>query len=76
VQDLVQRNDDAGLHAYVVEAQRITSSQRNVRVATAAGELDGKPIKPGNVVVMLLVSVISVLTQLLFITNSLTMWTG
>ncbi|TDZ65292.1 Psi-producing oxygenase A [Colletotrichum trifolii] len=54
VQQLAQAKDDAGLHAYVVEAQRLTSSQRNVRVATAAAELEGKTVQPGNVVVMML----------------------
>ncbi|KAK1593424.1 linoleate diol synthase [Colletotrichum navitas] len=54
VQTLAQKNDDAGLHAYVKEAQRLTSSQRNVRVATVAAEVDGKQVQPGNVVVMLL----------------------
>jgi cytochrome P450 len=54
VQGLAQKNDDAGLHAYVVEAQRLTSSQRNVRVATQLGELEGKSIQPGNLVVMML----------------------
>ncbi|OHW97456.1 linoleate diol synthase [Colletotrichum incanum] len=54
VQTLAQKKDDAGLHAYVKEAQRLTSSQRNVRVATAPVEVEGKTIQPGNLVVMLL----------------------
>ncbi|KAF6789665.1 linoleate diol synthase [Colletotrichum sojae] len=54
VQTMAQKNDDAGLHAYVTEAQRLTSSQRNVRVATAPAELEGKSVKPGDMVVMLL----------------------
>jgi linoleate 10R-lipoxygenase len=56
VQTIAQKGDDAALHAYVVEAQRITSTQRNVRVATQATELEGKAIQPGNLVVMMLVS--------------------
>ncbi|KAK5988421.1 Psi-producing oxygenase A [Cladobotryum mycophilum] len=54
VQALAQKNDHDGLHAYVKEAQRLTSSQRNVRVATAPAEIDGKQVQPGNLVVMLL----------------------
>ncbi|WQF78857.1 Putative cytochrome P450, hem peroxidase superfamily, hem peroxidase, animal-type [Colletotrichum destructivum] len=54
VQTLAQAKDDGGLHAYVREAQRLTSSQRNVRVATAPAEVEGKSIQPGNLVVMLL----------------------
>jgi linoleate 10R-lipoxygenase len=54
VQTIAQKGDDAALHAYVVEAQRITSTQRNVRVATQATELEGKAIQPGNLVVMML----------------------
>ncbi|KAI1117572.1 hypothetical protein F5Y14DRAFT_465495 [Nemania sp. NC0429] len=54
VQTLVQQGDDAGLHNYVREAQRLTTTQRNVRVAVAPGELEGKPIQPGNAIVMML----------------------
>ncbi|KAI1377390.1 heme peroxidase [Hypoxylon crocopeplum] len=54
VQALAQKGDDAALHAYVIEAQRLTSSQRNVRVATQPAELEGKQIEPGNLVVMML----------------------
>lgn len=56
VQSLAARDDDAGLHAYVAEAQRLTSTQRNVRVATAPADIEGKKIAPGDLVVMLLVS--------------------
>ncbi|KAH6886177.1 heme peroxidase [Thelonectria olida] len=54
VQGIAQKGDDAALHAYVVEAQRLTSSQRNVRIATAPAELEGKSVKPGNAIVMML----------------------
>ncbi|KAI0415155.1 heme peroxidase [Xylaria grammica] len=54
VQGLTLKGDDAGLHEYVREAQRLTSTQRNVRVAVAPGELEGKQVQPGNAVVMLL----------------------
>lgn len=56
VQAIAQKGDDATLHAYVAEAQRLTSSQRNVRIATAPAELEGKPVQPGTPVVMMLVS--------------------
>ncbi|KAL2753091.1 hypothetical protein ACRALDRAFT_2044747 [Sodiomyces alcalophilus JCM 7366] len=54
VQRLVRKNDDATLSAYIREAQRLTSSQRNVRVATQPAELEGQSIQPGNVVIMLM----------------------
>jgi cytochrome P450 len=54
VQAIAQKGDDATLHAYVAEAQRMTTSQRNVRIATAPGEIDGQTIQPGTAVVMLL----------------------
>jgi linoleate 10R-lipoxygenase len=38
----------------VAEAQRLTSSQRNVRIATQPAQLEGKSIQPGNAVVMML----------------------
>lgn len=57
VKKLAAENNEDGIRAHVLEAQRLTSSQRNVRVATAATELEGKSIQPGNVVVMMLVSV-------------------
>lgn len=34
----------------------MTSSQRNVRIATAPAELEGKSVQPGSPVVMMLVS--------------------
>ncbi|KAK0716063.1 heme peroxidase [Lasiosphaeris hirsuta] len=54
VQTLVQKSDEAALSAYVVEAQRLCSSQRNVRVATQATTLEDKSVQPGNLVVMML----------------------
>ncbi|KAI8944722.1 heme peroxidase [Xylaria longipes] len=53
VQNLAQKGDDANLHAYVREAQRLTTTQRNVRFAIAPGELEGKKVQPGNAIVML-----------------------
>ncbi|KAI1159386.1 hypothetical protein F5B18DRAFT_655727 [Nemania serpens] len=54
VQTFFQQGDDAGLHAYVREAQRLTTTQRNVCVAVAPGELEGKLIQPGNAIIMML----------------------
>jgi cytochrome P450 len=56
VQAVAQKGDEATLHAYVAEAQRLTSSQRNVRVAKTPGEVDGQSIAPGTAVVLMLVS--------------------
>ncbi|PHH68129.1 hypothetical protein CDD83_6231 [Cordyceps sp. RAO-2017] len=54
VQDLAGKDDDDALRAYVVEAQRLTNPQRNVRIATQPDELEGKKIQPGNLVVLML----------------------
>lgn len=59
VQTLTQKGDDTAIAAYVAEARRLTSSQRTVRVATQAGNLEGKPIEPGNLVVLMLVCRVS-----------------
>jgi len=56
VQNIAAKGDEAALHAYITEAQRLTSSQRNVRIATETANLEGKPIQKGNVVVLMLVS--------------------
>lgn len=56
VQKLAKDNNDKELYLYVLEAQRLTSTQRNMRVATQPATLDGQTVEPGNLVVMLLVS--------------------
>lgn len=55
VQTLAQEGDSQKIQAYVMEAQRLTSSQRCMRVAKQPIELEGKTIQPGNYVVMMLV---------------------
>ncbi|KAI0897973.1 heme peroxidase [Annulohypoxylon nitens] len=54
VQKLAKDNNDKELYLYVLEAQRLTSTQRNMRVATQPATLDGQTVEPGNLVVMLL----------------------
>ncbi|KAK0625776.1 linoleate diol synthase [Immersiella caudata] len=54
VQALAEKGDDAAISAYVAEAQRLTTTQRNVRIATQPTTIEGKSIEPGNLVVMLL----------------------
>ncbi|PHH71179.1 hypothetical protein CDD82_6708 [Ophiocordyceps australis] len=54
VQSLVQKGDDDTLHAYVAEAQRLTTHQRDMRVSRQSVELEGKSIHPGTLVVMLI----------------------
>ena len=56
VQALAQKTDDIALSAYVAEAQRLTSSQRTMRIATQPATIEGKSITPGTPVVVLLVS--------------------
>ncbi|KAL4904048.1 hypothetical protein BDW74DRAFT_155062 [Aspergillus multicolor] len=54
VQALVRRGDDSTLQKYILEAQRLTTSQRNVRIATQKTELEGKIVQQGSPVVMML----------------------
>ncbi|KAK4442291.1 heme peroxidase [Podospora aff. communis PSN243] len=54
VQTLAQKGDDTSLSAYVAEAQRLTTSIRNLRIATQPTTVEGKSIEPGNLVLMLL----------------------
>ncbi|RYP00278.1 hypothetical protein DL763_000889 [Monosporascus cannonballus] len=54
VQDLAARNDDQTLRAYVLEALRVTSTQRDVRIATTPATIDGQSINPGSAVVLML----------------------
>lgn len=48
---------DKQLRKYVLEAQRFTSSQRDVRVCTGPTTIDGKEYKRGDVVVCLFVRI-------------------
>ncbi|PFH61671.1 hypothetical protein XA68_16681 [Ophiocordyceps unilateralis] len=54
VRDVARQGDDGALLACVIEAQRLSSSQCNVRVATQPCELEGQEVQPGNMVMMLL----------------------
>lgn len=54
MQSLAAANDDQTLRLYVLEAQRLTSAQRNLRIATKATIVEGKNIKPGEAVALLL----------------------
>ncbi|KAK3322736.1 heme peroxidase [Apodospora peruviana] len=54
VQSIAEKGDDAALYAYITEAQRLTSTQRNVRIATGPATLEGKSIERGDLVVMML----------------------
>lgn len=56
VQTFAQYGDSQKIQAYVKEAQRLTSSQRCMRVAKQPIELESKSIQPGNYVVLMLVS--------------------
>lgn len=56
VQDLAARGDDKTLRAYVLEGLRLTTSQRDVRVATTSAVVDGQAINPGDAVVLMFVS--------------------
>jgi linoleate 10R-lipoxygenase len=54
VQSFAAANDDQSLRSYVLEAQRMTTAQRNLRIATQGATLEGKNIKPGDAVLLLL----------------------
>ncbi|KAL3474742.1 heme peroxidase [Aspergillus californicus] len=54
VQRLARNGQDSTLQQYIIEAQRLTTSQRNLRVATQHAELEGQSVSPGTPVVMML----------------------
>ncbi|KAF2199499.1 heme peroxidase [Delitschia confertaspora ATCC 74209] len=57
IQDLVAQNTalaDQRIREYVLEAQRLTSTQRNLRVCVQPVTVDGVAYKPGDAVVCLL----------------------
>ncbi|KAI5917926.1 heme peroxidase [Camillea tinctor] len=54
VQVLAQKNDNDAIRAYVIEAQRLTSTQRTMRIAKKQTELEGQMIQPGNFVIMMI----------------------
>jgi hypothetical protein len=60
VQSIAAKGDHQTLRKYVREAQRLTTTQRNVRVATKSAQIDGKSIAPGNLTVLMLVSLHSI----------------
>ena len=55
VQDMAERDDDAGIRDYVLEAQRLTTRGRNMRIATKPKVIGEKTIAPGTAVVLMLV---------------------
>ncbi|KAI5926181.1 heme peroxidase [Camillea tinctor] len=57
IQDIVSRGDPTcpeQLRAYVLEAQRMTSRQRNLRICAQDTSVDGQQFKKGDVVICLL----------------------
>lgn len=48
---------DQELRKYVLEAQRLTSNQRDIRVCVSETTVDGKTYKPGDVVIALFVGI-------------------
>ena len=56
VQDLAARGDDKTIRAYVIEAMRLTTSQRDVRIATTSAVVQGQKINPGDAVIIMFVS--------------------
>ena len=47
---------DKLLRDYVIEAQRLISTQRNMRIATETTTIDGQKIEKGSAVICLLVN--------------------
>jgi cytochrome P450 len=62
IQDLVTSDSpttDSLLKQYVLEAQRMVSTQRNLRICHSATTIDGQEFKKGDTVICLFVSDIS-----------------
>lgn len=58
IQNLARENNDDSdkiIRKYVLEAQRLTSAQRNLRIVAEATTIDGQAFKKGDSVVCLLV---------------------
>ena len=58
VQDLAARNDTDQIQNYVLEAQRLVSHIRAVRFVEQPTEVEGKPVRPGDMLVLNIVSVL------------------
>lgn len=56
---------DKQLRKYVLEAQRLTSSQRTIRICASETTIDGKTYKPGDVIIILFVRIPIILDGLL-----------
>ena len=56
VQDLASNGDIVKLQYYVLEAQRLVSHIRTVRFVGQPTEVEGKPVRPGDMLVLNLVS--------------------
>lgn len=57
VQNMAEKNDDGGIREYVLEAQRLTTRGRNMRIATKPTKIGEKSIAPGSAVILMLVSI-------------------
>ena len=57
VQKMAASNDDGGIRKYVLEAQRLTTRGRNMRIATKSVKVGERSIAPGNAVVLMLVNI-------------------
>lgn len=56
VQDLAQAGNQDGIEKYVAEAQRLTSPFIIIRYAAQDTEIEEKPVKPGDMVLLTIVS--------------------
>ena len=56
LQSMAESDDDEGIRDYVLEAQRLTTRGRNMRIATKPMRVGEKSITPGSAVVLMLVS--------------------
>ena len=58
VQEIAANDDDEGIRKYVLEAQRLTTRGRNMRIATTSTKIGERSITPGSAVVLMLVSIL------------------
>lgn len=56
VQGLASKGDIIKLQQYVLEAQHLTCPQRNIRFPAKPTEVEGKSVRPGDVLVLNIVS--------------------
>lgn len=52
VQDLASKGDVTAIQSYIFEAQRLTNTLRLARFPTQPTEVEGKSVRPGDILIL------------------------